>query len=382
MQKRCAVFVFTLVVFCFAIQAEIKQKTVPLNKYSPSPVVLDIADVPEGATVDYYVKHVVENQLTAWEPVHPDFRQSATRMVFPATGGERFQFRSVLSTYEDPGMVMITDFERSAQHLLIGFESTLKLFRSDYFVYKEGHIQGTYGLGIRVTNKKDVEAGEDDVAGFFLNNRLPTLEWEPYKYLEFYLWSDFPEPFTLVMQGEKEPREMPLMQFSTDGDEPGKWHFIRIDLDQVFPDAKERRFMRSCAFTHPIKGWKQGEQREIRLDAIRLWKDTAYVETTIDDSPPEPPTELKHKHEGLQMEWSWQPSTDNESGIAGYSYSWSRSSRDNPPDEVMVTEPKVKFLFQRPPNYSDYHFKVKGMNQAGEWSAITHDSINYNPQNY
>jgi hypothetical protein len=48
----------------------------------------------------------------------------------------------------------------------------------------------------------------------------------------------------------------------------------------------------------------------------------------------------------------------------------------------MVTAPEVTFPFQKPPNYSDYHFKVKAQNKAGLWSTVAHETVNYNPQKY
>lgn len=382
MQNCFILFVSIFCIVCINLQAEIEQKPIPLGDFTSSPVVLEISDVPEGATVAYFVRHVDDRKLTAWEPVHPDLRQSATRMIYPATHGERYQFRSVISTKDEPGMITISDFEGAGDHLVIGFESTLQLFKSDYYIYTQGQAQGTRCLGIRVLNKEEVEATDDDVAGFFMNSRLPTVEWDPYRYLEMYVWSDFPEPFTLMMHGEKEPHLMPLKQFSQTGDQPKQWHYIQVDMDTVFPEVDERGYMRACVITHPIKGWNQGEQYEFRIDAIRLWKDSAFVETEIDSSVPSQPTGLTHTHKGLHIEWNWQPANDVESGVAGYSYSWSRSSRDEPADEVLVTEPKVSIPFQKPPVYSDYHFKVKAQNHAGEWSTIAHEKVNYNPQNY
>lgn len=382
MRHHWIAFLFCMMCFSQYGLAETADQIKPIGEITSSPVVLDLKEAPQDATAEYYVRYVETDRLTAWEPVRPDFRQSASKMVLPATHGEKIQIRAAVMQEDSADILTLTDFEKDGSQLVIGFESTRQIFRCDYYIYSIGHIQGKHGLGLRIKKNEDIEVNDKDLLGFTLSDRIPSRDWTNFRYLELYFWSDFPVPFTLLLQGEKELYEIALLQFSEDGEQKEQWHFIRVDLDKVFPKPAERGYMRVCAFTHPIKGLQMGNEYEVRFDALRLWKDDSYIETQIDATPPSAPVGITHQFDGRIMTWTWQPSVDDESGIVGYSYSWSKSSRDNPPDEIMTASPEITFPFSKPPVYSDYHFKVKAKNHAGVWSDTVKESLNFNPKEY
>ncbi len=381
-----SVFYVLVLVFVSALANSSEQNMVPkmkpLGEYSPSPFALEMEHLPDEATANFFIRKVTGNKYSAWEPVHPDNRRSASLMIFPASHEYRYQIRPVVKSGTDADMVRLSDFEGTGDQLVLWFESTKQVYRCDYFIDRENKAQGNTCLTLKVRQNEEIDINEDDLLGFKLMDRVPTLDWSGYRYLELYFWSDFPHPFSLLLKGEGESYEAPLLDYALEQEGVGNWHFIRVDLNEVFETTDERSTIQMCAFSHPLEGLKKGNEYTVRFDAMRLWKDVSFEETTVDATPPKAPAELSHQIKGHEMVWTWAASSDNESGIRGYAYSWSLKSGDRPGNTVMVTEPKAVFPFKKPNRYVDYHFKVMSCNKAGVWSEVVSQTVNFNPKNY
>ncbi len=96
----------------------------------------------------------------------------------------------------------------------------------------------------------------------------------------------------------------------------------------------------------------------------------------VDATPPRNPTVFQSSH--ITNTWSndttvsisWNPASDDGSGVAGYSYRWDTHSNTTPPETILITG--TNSTSPPLPHGGRYYFHLRTADRMGNWSAAVH----------
>ena len=377
-------FILLSVLFLpFVSQAEPISSHIELAEWSPSNFELKCSESPacENATFTVFYREINANSTSAWQVVPHATATKKRSIPFSGKDGQRFQFRSAATCGNDSDQVNLNSFEKFSdmtKALLMCSSNGISLSQSfgiDPPI--EGRACGTFSFE---WSEETAKQRDNDLVGVGFTEKMPTRDWSTYRFLEFYYWSNAPQGFKLNIVSASDEFQADLGSLSQTGSISEQWHYCVLDLDQAFPHSLNRKLIQRFAITTHTNSLTPHTNYKLLLDGVRLWRTRNFVETAIDSTPPSAPSELKSEQIPGKVTWSWSPAVDEESGIEGYSYSWSTQGLHRPPEEILITEPKIEIAFQPPAFYTTYYLKVRARNRAGLWSDIAESKLSFLPR--
>lgn len=384
---RKMLWVFVCIVCCsVASQAEMVSKITSLGEMTRNPAPIDIELVtPEiasatqaSATYGVFVRSVSGAQRGFWQVI-PDATE-ITQLPARFTGEhlQTYQFRSAamidaqreylpLLTFEYQHDMRRFAFIRQAGE--VGLKQT---FLGEEAPEGELYISYTFDKIYDSTQEYSTDFHERPYMGFRLIGGIPTVDWSPYRYVEFYyreqLPDSYPERLWLLIRTAETEAIVPVTDHTMPGHNPHGWQWITLDLNELIGPPAQRERLEQFAFLLPADVMTTGESYTIEFDHFALWSSQHWQQTTLDATRPTQPADPQYEVEGDEMVWRWQPSEDPESGIEGYAVYWGNSGNDEPERKVVVTEPEWRFRFKGPNYARPFYFRVMAKNGAGAWS--------------
>lgn len=363
-----------------------------LSPYSPTriPLQWSVNEVLPGATFTIFYRTMEKGTTAAWEKVAALEATSATSGIFDATHGDHLEFRSAVSSPQGSDMVILGDFDNqkiqegyyispdskrlSSACSIGGFERTV-LVQSEDAAQGNGCFQFTFSSNIK--DKSEIPPGS--LIGLRFDSTIPARDWSAYRYLELFYRGNIPQGVDLWIETSRVGIMIPLLRFSLDGGSLNEWHSILVDLDDILGNSELRQEIHTVAFIKRIRDLDLSEEYEMQLDAIRLWSDRRFVQTSVDGTAPSAPENLQYEFKFNQIAWNWAPSRDPESDIAGYAYLFTQDRRKSMPKEIMTATATVQIPFIKPSSYQQYYFFVSACNKAGLWSPVMEKEFSFTP---
>lgn len=379
-------FVFFIAFFSIlpiSAEAELLTSDVIVPEWVPANFELKCTESPtcENATFTLFYRELNDGSSSAWKTISLASGANTRTVPFSGQDGQRFQFRSAVTCGQESDHVALCSFDYFSdmtKALLMSSSDGILLSQSfGMDAPIEGRACGTYEFEWREESMKQRDI---DLIGVGFTKEMPTLDWSTYRYLDFYYWSDAPKGFSVRIAAASDEFQAELDTLSRTGDERGQWHYCVIDLDEAIPSRENRRAIERFAITTPSNSLKLNTKYKLLLDGVHLWRNRNMSKTQIDSTPPSNPANLVGEHQSSKMTWSWDPSTDDQSGIEGYSYIWTTHGLHQPPEEVLTKEPAITFAFQPPAFYTSYYMKIRARNRAGVWSDVVETKMDFMPR--
>ncbi|MBN2326227.1 MAG: hypothetical protein JXR73_03665 [Candidatus Omnitrophica bacterium] len=378
--------------FSFASWGDASSSLSPLPAFSPCTIPLEwsAAEPLESATYTIFYRRGGAGEWSGWQSAASLQAVSATQGVFEAEQGGSYEFRSAVFSPKESEMAILADFdfydsddgyflasERNSIHPACsagGFNRTFHI-QTDSVIQGNGCYNFTFH-----SNLKDLSSVPPGaLIGLRFGKGIPEKDWSSFRFLELYYWGDVPGGVDLWIESSKVGIRQPLHRFSEDGNELNQWHSILVDLDRVMGDPEARREIRTLAFVKRIHNLDWTKKYEIRLDAIRLWRTRNFVRTSIDDTPPAAPQNVRYERKPNAIEWTWDPSQEDHSNIAGYSFLFTQDRRKKLPPTILSATNFVSIPFKKTSFYQEFFFMVSACNEAGLWSPITQSGFTSKP---
>ncbi len=354
----------------------------PLPEFSPPEVKLEWSaeNVPDPAFTVFY-RIMNENAPGPWEAV-PGIRDTtATSGTFQGIHGQRIEFRCAITSATGAEMVRLGDFDEGQDLFRVWPACSVAGNHMRIRFDEESYFQGKGSLRTSFTfDKPDVELTEKDLLGVRFTDKIPTMDWSPFRFLEFYYWCDIPGGADLLIKSASADFREPVAHFTEDAKiADQQWQFMTVDLNEKMGPPANRSKITAVAVAKNLMGMDLKRGYAIRLDGVRLWKERPVFRTTIDGTPPPPPTDPDYELKSQEIIWSWKPPVDAESGVEGYWYAFTRDPRKVAPSGVLVSSASAAIPYVKPPRYEEMYFFVAARNRAGLWSPLAQRKVAFKP---
>jgi len=354
----------------------------PLPEFSPPEVKLEwSADGVMDASFTVFYRIVNEDPPGPWEAV-PDLRDTtATSGTFLASHGQRIEFRCAITSATGSEMVRLGDFDIAYDLFRVWPVCSVAGNNMRIRFDEENFFQGHGSLMAAFTfEDPNTEVTEKDILGVRFTDKIPTMDWAPFRYLELYFWSDIPGGADLLIRSASAEFREPVARFIKEGKIADRqWQYVTVDLNEKLGDPGNRTQLVAVALAKNMEGLDLSREYTMRLDGVRLWKHRDSHRTTIDGTPPPEPTELEYEFQKQEIIWSWKPPQDPESGVEGYWYTFTRDPRNIIPGPVLVKSASAAIPYVKPPYYEEMYFFVAACNRAGLWSPLAQRKVAFKP---
>ncbi len=383
MLRLAVIFLFWGCLCALAVSAAPVSSIEPLSEFTPASFYLQwsTSDRVSDASFTVYQRKVSDGLPGLWQPIPSLVSIGATESIVNGTHGEHFQFRSEAITAEGKERYSLADFDRNYDMHLMGYVSNGIPLNTRFNLDVDSPAEGTgyFKISFRYDGEKDKQFPDNVFFGFPFNQNLPLQDWSEYRYLEFNYWSNFPDDLFLLIRSASHELKVPVMDFSETGKEQRKWHSIVVDLDRELCSPQDRSSIQTFSFVKEEKTLDREFEYKFCLDGVRLWTSRNIQATTFDATPPSAPDTIRYERKKNRIEWSWDSAAEDLSEIEGYTVSFEKDYRIDPPLQVVTKESSMTLPFISPPYYTHYFFKVRAKNSAGEWSEIVTQKLVCNP---
>ncbi len=362
------------------------------SPFSPARIPLQWSvDQPlEDATYAIYYRMPEKGTNRPWELVAGLGAVSATKGFFEGEHGKEYEFRSAVFSKQGSDMVTLADFDyvkitddyyiTPDAHRIFPACSSEK-FRYTIFHNADEAIQGTgcYHFTFESIWENKESVPPSALFGLRFVSDIPARDWSPYRYLEMYFRSTIPGGMDIWIETREVGIRVPILRFSEDGVAPGQWHSILVDLNEVLGDPQARDHLQTLAFVKHLRELEPSVSYDVQIDAVRLWRDRSFTKTTVDTTEPLPPENVQSNVRDTEIIWTWNPSTDDLSDIAGYAVQFTNDRRQELPREIMLATPSIAIPYFKKPVLEEYYFRVAACNRAGLWSPVVERGITLRP---
>jgi len=354
----------------------------PLPEFSPPEVKLEwSAEGVQDPSFTVFYRTMNENAPGPWEAA-PGIRDTtATSGTFPGIHGQRIEFRCAITSATGAEMVRLGDFDEGQDLFRVWPACSVAGNHMRIRFDEESYFQGRGSLRTSFTfDNPGVELTEKDLLGVRFTDKIPTMDWSPFRFLEFYYWSDIPGGADLLIKSASADFREPVAHFTEDAKiADQQWQFMTVDLNEKMGPPENRSKITAVAVAKNLQGMDLKRGFMIRLDGVRLWRERPVFHTTIDGTPPPPPKDLEYELKSREIVWSWKPPEDPESGIEGYWYTFTNDPRKAIPGGVLAASASAAIPYVKPPRYEEMYFFAAARNRAGLWSPLAERKVVFKP---
>ncbi len=357
----------------------------PISPYSPNNLLLQWGCDETVHDVSYSIYHrlITEDKPGPWEKISGLELTSATQGYYQGTHGQKVEFRSAAFSSGGGEMIELADFDFSGKGSSIAPVVSVGGFRRSVQLHQNAAIQGKgcfqFSFSSHYANEDKDKIPLDALIGLRFTKDIAARDWSSYRYLEFYYFGNIPDGMELWIESSKVGVRSPITRFAEDSDKINQWHSIIVDLNEFLGEPENRQDIQTLAFIKPIHQIDLTQDYLMRIDAVRLWKNRDFIATTIDETPPSAPTDLKYELKPISIDWRWTESQDDIADIEGYACFFTQDRRKPFQRKIDVKKNFISIPFLKPPVYQEYYFMVAAQNKAGIWSPVVQKSVTFKP---